>query len=881
MGNRSRSNDRALTLVEEALARPEDEREAYLRELCGLDEQLFAEAWSYVIWEKRMQGFLVDPLRPAVDVQPAFKAGQMLINRFRVVREVARGGMGIVWEAHDEKLDRRVALKCAQAGFGKQLPPEARNAREISHPNVCKIFEIHTASTPDGEVDFISMEFLDGETLADRLLRTPLGHHEAGIIAQQLCSGLAEAHRNHLVHGDLKSNNVILASDSQGMMRAVITDFGLARKGDSSAALVGGTPAYMAPELWKGEKPSIASDVYALGVLLWEIRSGRLPGRLGRASSTLALGERLSLKPPPGRGKWSRLIARCLDPEPARRYGNAAEVAVALGPSQKLKRLRLAAAAALVAAASGVITYQRATAPAETVRLALLPFTATQDSASFSERLLHNTATELARLKGTPHTRFRFIPLDKGIRNRVNTPEEARVLLGASHALRAVLEREGTAIKVHAYVTDLRSGVDAREWEAEYKSDEMGYAPAALAGVVTETLHLPPPTSGAQVNDRAREDYRAGLAAVRRGTTLDQALDRFRRAGKEDTSSALPLAGLAETDWFEYAVTQNKVWVTRAADAVLQAQVRNPDLPEVHRIAGLLKSYGGFYAQATSEYLRAIELDPGNGDAYRRLGETYQYNGQNEEALTAFKKALAIDPQEYRNSRDLGRYFFQRARYDEAIVQFRKAIKLGPGDPGLRYELTEAYQDAGQFTLAEKEIRGCLRSAETPIALDALGVLLIYEGKYQEALSNILLALRLDDGQYLLWMNLGIAYGRLGLPADCARSFRRALELAETELASNPRDALIRARVANLCARQNEQRRAASELAQALREASNDAEVLWIAAVTYEALGRRNDTLSILATAPAGVVADLGRWPEMADLQRDPRFLSLMANSRR
>jgi tetratricopeptide (TPR) repeat protein len=554
---------------------------------------------------------------------------------------------------------------------------------------------------------------------------------------------------------------------------------------------------------------------------------------------------------------------------------------VALGPSQKLKRLRLAAVAALVAAASGVITYQRATAPAETVRLALLPFTATQDSASFSERLLHNTATELARLKGTPHTRFRFIPLDKGIRNRVNTPEEARVLLGASHALRAVLEREGTAIKVHAYVTDLRSGVDAREWEAEYKSDEMGYAPAALAGVVTETLHLPPPTSGAQVNDRAREDYRAGLAAVRRGTTLDQALDRFRRAGKEDTSSALPLAGLAETDWFEYAVTQNKVWVTRAADAVLQAQVRNPDLPEVHRIAGLLKSYGGFYAQATSEYLRAIELDPGNGDAYRRLGETYQYNGQNEEALTAFKKALAIDPQEYRNSRDLGRYFFQRARYDEAIVQFRKAIKLGPGDPGLRYELTEAYQDAGQFTLAEKEIRGCLRSAETPIALDALGVLLIYEGKYQEALSNILLALRLDDGQYLLWMNLGIAYGRLGLPADCARSFRRALELAETELASNPRDALIRARVANLCARQNEQRRAASELAQALREASNDAEVLWIAAVTYEALGRRNDTLSILATAPAGVVADLGRWPEMADLQRDPRFLSLMANSRR
>jgi serine/threonine-protein kinase len=556
-------------------------------------------------------------------------------------------------------------------------------------------------------------------------------------------------------------------------------------------------------------------------------------------------------------------------------------VAAALGPSQKLKRLRLAAVAALVAAASGVITYQRATAPAETVRLALLPFTAAEDSASLSEKLLHDTATELTRLKGTPHTRFRFIPLDKGIRNRVNTPDEARVLLGASHALRAVLEREGAAIKVHAYVTDLQSGVDAREWEAEYKSDEMGYAPAALAGVVTETLHLPPPTSGARVNDRAREDYRAGLAAVRRDKTLDRALDRFGRAEKEDPGSALPLAGLAEADWFEYAATQNKVWVTRADEAVRQAQLRNPDSPEVHRIAGLLKSYGGSYEQATGEYLRAIELDPTNGDAYRRLGETYQSNGQNEEALAAFKKALALDPQEYRNSRDLGRSYMRKARYHDAIEHFRRAIELEPHELELRYELTDAYQDAGQFNLAEKEIRGYLRSAETPIALNALGVLLIYEGKNREAVSSILRALRLDDGQYLMWLTLGVAYRRLDLAPESAQAFRRALELAEVELASNPRDPLVRARTAYLCAQQNEGRRAKSELAQALRETPDDSEVLWAAALAYESLGRRDDTLSVLATAPAGVLEDLSRWPDLADLQRDRRFLELLADRRK
>src|SRR5258706_15374939 len=113
--------------------------------------------------------------------------------------------MGIVYEAVDEKLERRIALKCDKAEFRKRIPPEVRNASEISHPNVCKIFEIHTASTQQGEVDFLTMEFLDGQTLAERLQDGPLPEAEARTIARQLCAGLAEAHRNGVIHGDLKS----------------------------------------------------------------------------------------------------------------------------------------------------------------------------------------------------------------------------------------------------------------------------------------------------------------------------------------------------------------------------------------------------------------------------------------------------------------------------------------------------------------------------------------------------------------------------------------------------------------------------------------------------------------------------------------------------
>src|SRR6202171_1569650 len=210
MPAKSQDDDLVLSLVDLVLARRADEREACLRSACEDDPELFDQVWKYVQWDQRMNGFLLEPLYPPAYNEHPFEPGELLMERFRIVREVAQGGMGIVYEAVDQKLERRIALKCAKTGFRKRLPPEVRNAREISHPNVCKIFEIHTASAERGEIDFLTMEFLEGETLAERLRRGRLPEKEARTIARQLCAGLAEAHRKQVIHGDLKSNNVIL-----------------------------------------------------------------------------------------------------------------------------------------------------------------------------------------------------------------------------------------------------------------------------------------------------------------------------------------------------------------------------------------------------------------------------------------------------------------------------------------------------------------------------------------------------------------------------------------------------------------------------------------------------------------------------------------------
>ena len=159
------------------------------------------------------------------DTVVLFQPGDLLENRFRIVREVARGGMGVVYEAEDQKLQRRIALKCAKSRHRERLTPEVRHATDIGHPNVCKIFEIHTAATDHGEIDFITMEYLEGETLSRRLHQGPIALPAARALALQICAGVAEAHRKGVLHGDLKTANIILATEPDGGTRAVITDF--------------------------------------------------------------------------------------------------------------------------------------------------------------------------------------------------------------------------------------------------------------------------------------------------------------------------------------------------------------------------------------------------------------------------------------------------------------------------------------------------------------------------------------------------------------------------------------------------------------------------------------------------------------------------------
>lgn len=767
--NKAQDDDLVMSLVELALAQPPEVRERYLQSICAQDSQLLEQVGKIVDWEQRMEGFLLDPLFTRPLEERPFQAGEILDGRFRLVRKVAEGGMGVVYEAWDEKLERRVAIKCAKPGFRKRLPPEVRNASEISHPNVCKIHEIHTASTDQGEIDFLTMEYLEGETLTERLRGGPLSKGEAQAIAQQLCIGLAEAHRNGVIHGDLKSANVILAQGADGGIRAVITDFGLARRPEAvqravQSGTVGGTPDYMAPELWKGEKASIASDIFALGVILYELVSGRKP-----YGTDVFWEERFTQKPAAIHPKWDRILVRCLDPDPSRRFQDADEIARALVP--RSRRWFLATAAAVVLTAiPGVVAYQWATAPKETVRLALLPFEGDDETASLSRKVVRDTAAQLGRIKGDADTKYVFIPLTKVLSSKITTPKQAQAVLQATHVVRGTVDKQNEKLSFHVYLTDTASLVDAKKWEAEYTHEELRHAPMALAGIVTGTLRLPPLVAASSVNAAARQDYEKGLSSVRRERGVDDALHFFSSAVAADAESPLTHAGLAEAQWFKYFYAKEKIWLDLATESVRQAELRNPDLASVHRISGRLKANLGLHEQAIADYRRAIDLEPGHSGAYRRLGSAYEVNNQLDEALAAYRSAVEEEPNYYGNYQQLGSFYFQRGDYVTAASQFARAVEMAPGEPEPHRVLATAYMNLGRFAEAERHLRQALSLAETWRAVETLGHVLMYQKRDREAIPYFLRTLKFKSETYRPWMYLGIAYRRAKVTAESKES---------------------------------------------------------------------------------------------------------------
>jgi tetratricopeptide (TPR) repeat protein len=613
---------------------------------------------------------------------PAFADGEVIAKRYLVRRFIARGGMGEVYAVDDLELGIRVALKTILPELAgddvmrERFRQEIHLARKITHPNVCRLFDLGIHA---GQVTFLTMELLEGETLHARIRRAgPLPEAEALPIVEQLAAALSAAHALGVVHRDLKSENVMLVATPSGSVRAVVTDFGLARSTEGhsvvqSGTLVG-TAGYIAPEQLDGSGTGPPADLYALGVVLFEMATGRLPFEEENPLAT-ALARLRRRAPSPRRfahrldRRWERAILRCLERDPSRRFADSGSLVAALKGRAPPSKWPWAAAALVVAVLSlaGVAwrthkpSRSRSSRPSVAV-LDLANAGGRAESAWLSAALGELVSGELTvgdrlrRVAGESVARAERDLAVKGGALDAASVQRLRALLEADFLVSGSYRSDGDALEVELTLTDARDGrtlaavsqrgAASHLFELVERLGERLRAPLGMGGVSVADAEAT--QTSLPRNPEAARLYAEGLTSFRRFDART-ARDQLASAAQLEPEFALIHAALADA-WGQLGHgPEQRTEAKRAFELA-------GTLPRAEQLLIEAK-----YRAAASEWPRAVEL-------YRALCDFYPDSVEYPLALARLQARSGDAP---------------RAR--ETLAQLRRTVPGAADDPRVDY----------------------------------------------------------------------------------------------------------------------------------------------------------------------------------------------------
>jgi tetratricopeptide (TPR) repeat protein/TolB-like protein len=675
-------------------AAPRNERTAMLAEACGDDAALREEVESLLAAHDSADDFL-EPEQPE---RPSFDSGDFVSNRYRIVRLLGSGGMGEVYEAEDRELHESVALKiirpeiAASPRILARFRREIQLARRVTHPNVCRIYDVSHhlarsgAGTAERRISFVSMELLPGRTLAAQLRASGRMTTSGALpIVRQLAAGLDAAHAVSVVHRDFKSANVMLTESDAGVPRAVITDFGLAHDTGSSAAagdmrltdtgMVVGTPSYMAPEQLDQGPLTPATDVYALGVVMFEMVTGRLPFD-GNTPMSIAMSRLANPAPSPRRYvpgldvRWEAVILRCLERDPALRYQRAAEVAAALEEGTPLPRLPRAPAKPSRAARAAVIGGATAAAMA---LIAFLQYRESHTPAAVTTSSVAGTASPAAAFK--PRRAVAVL----GFRN-LSARGDQRWL---SDAFSELLSTEISA----ADTLRLVPRDDVEHLESDYALRD-GEAPRDVLPRIRERLGTDVVVSGS---------YLAATGGAANDLRLDVRLQDA-ASGEvvgtiSETGTQADLLGLVSRVGTRLRQGLGAAPLSSEAKEGLRASTpANAEAARLY-VEGLSKARRYDWLAARALFENAVAKEPGYPMSRSALAEAHWNLGSEEKAIAEADKALSLAAhlgREERLTLEARADVFHK-RWDAAIEINRSLLTFYPDDVpyGLRLGTTQ------------------------------------------------------------------------------------------------------------------------------------------------------------------------------------------------
>jgi serine/threonine protein kinase/Tfp pilus assembly protein PilF len=888
------------------------ERARLLDEQCGGEPELRADVEELLNNYDEASGFFKrfpDLANVAANLSlRTFSVGDTVAGRFRIVDFLGQGGMGEVYEAEDLTLSHEhIALKTLRASATAdenaihRLNRELQLARSITHVNVCRVHDVGLHHTASGSpIYFFTMELLKGDTLGARLRLGTMTTTAALPLVRQMVMGLHAAHSAGVVHGDLKPGNVMLVPSPDGTERVAITDFGLARWMPPGAALLstttqsfgGGTLAYMAPEqMWsRGATP--ATDIYALGIIMYELVTGQHPF-MGESALDLALGKKPSLGlPPEVDSRWQTAIQKCLQPRPDKRFTSVLDVINELEGKPQPKAKWWIAATAAVSAATLLslpgVRHELTTLstwfnkPERTI--ALMPFEnapRTPEGDAWSAGLTAVVTDHLGSLSRDLGG-LRIVPAAEVIGTGLDTLALVQSTLGANLIITGRVSDE-TGQKALALTLNeaSRDALTVRKSErVTITSDDDAFVEKDVLTGITRMLGLTASAAVVQklekgmVQPVAEHTYLLGRGYLANGALLP-AITALESAVERDGASALTHAALSNAYLDQYDATNNRAFVSKAQTSADAAVDRDPDNARFHVIRARVYRVTSQRERAIQELQRALDLDPDIPDAHRYLAEAYSASGALDKAEEQYRDEIRRHPQYWRAYNTFGAYLYFHGRYSEAATNFVKASEYAPANVTVIANLAGIYLFQGRFAAAENECAKGLKLTPDAVLYNNLGWAYIFQGKFADAIEPLKRAVQLPKADPVVWSSLARACRWEGHhPEEAKAAYETALQLSNEYLYVNPENTEIRSNLGYLLAEAGRGAEALREDSATLAAAPTDALALFTSALTHELTGDRAGAVKALEAAArhGHSMAQIRTHPDLKALRTDPRF---------
>jgi serine/threonine-protein kinase len=853
------------------------------------------------------------------------------VGDYQILALAGSGGMGVVYRALDLKLQRTVALKflpdelVSNESQKAQFLREARTASSLDHPNIGVIHGIE--ETADGRT-FIVMAYYEGETLARKIMAGPLPLDQTVDIAIQMARGLAEAHSRAIVHRDIKPSNVIVTQQNV----AKIVDFGLARASTNSMSTqtmsTSGTIGYMSPEQTLGKPVDERTDIWALGIVIAEMATGRNPfQRESAPAAIVAILNEAPQLPDELPIELRGIIYHALSKDAVTRYATCGEVladleifrshldpgtqatrATRTSASLKAslerasvqmlgkearpvrKKLWLVSAMAVIVAAgalAGIPSVRNVIFGRAEQHVAVLPFENVGNDSSneaVSQGLMDTLTSRLSNLDVGQQSLW-VVPASEVRRQKISDPTAAGRELGATLAVKGSISRDGKDVHLTVNLIDTKNlrqiGSATLEDRAGDLASLQDEAVARLArlmhiNVTAAMLH----DTGGSVVPAAYEDYLSALGYMQRYDkqgNLDSALGALNKAVSTDPQFALGYAALGQAYQLKYVVDPNPKWIDEASANCKRALELDSHSAAAYVTLGRIHDDSGKYDLAAQEFQHALDLNPRDADALNGIGVSYDRAGRPKDAEAAFQKAIALRDDDWTTYNALGLFYNNHGKYLQAVQQYQRAAQITPDNATIYSNMAASYinmSDSKVIPQAEAALRKSIELSPSYPAYANLGILYSQEKRYQESADATGKALQLNDKNYRVWENLAVAYERLNEMGKASDARERELTLVKETTEAQPKDGEVQSYLGLLYAKKGMRDDASRHLQAALALGADNQEVLENIAEGYEHLGRRREAVQYLekAVAKGYPMEDLRTNPAVASLLADPSF---------